>query len=158
MSNTKKIEPLPGMEASAPAPESTPHPIDLAKVQSVYPQVDDRPRVEQAAQRPDAIPDAANDSAFQNANSRSYEAFATLSGLASCISYYYIAMVVKNAWMAISIIAVLAVVAMVCALRSFRLTGSLSPFAVMGVAAATFAFVNIANFVIARLYIHTLGF
>jgi len=156
MSISKKIEPLSvgTAKSQAPAPEPAGHPLDLAKVQSVYPQVDDRPRVEQA--RPQSAMAAANDLEFQNDRSRAYEVFAALSGLASCIAYSTIAMLVKNSWLTIGIIMILVLVAMVCAIKSFRDNGSLSPFAIAGVAAATFAFVNIANIVVAHLYIQSL--
>lgn len=134
-----------GPAAPAPLPDHSP---DRSKIQNVYPAP--------TSAHPLAADPPATTEKYEAAAADFADASVIIAGGLSATLFLVIDYFAKNEKVAGGISILLALVAMVLAVRNYRAGRGMSPLGVIGLSAATFTPLYAANMLIARAMIHSL--
>ncbi len=103
--------------------------------------------------QPASLPE---DSSYTDASSAFRELIVLICGIASATAYLLIFYIVKNLWATAIVSVSLAILAVIISILDYRQNNKhVSPFSVIGLSAATFTIVYVANIVIAEMVIHS---
>ena len=135
---------------SAPAPASEQDQVAKkeAASQSVYPDPD---QIKTATARPfSPTSPSEQERGFSLAAAAMDEGLTLALGVASSVSYLLVVYFIKSFWGATAVGGVLAVLAVYFAVRNYSSSGKITPFTVIGLAAATTTLVGVLNTLLAR--------
>lgn len=144
-------EPAPTTPAAAPAPNFV---GNTNIVDRSTPELYPTP-VSPAAPTPFQPASLPSDNQYNEASSAFQEAIVLILGIASSTIYIVLLYFVKNLW-AIGVVSfVVAIIAVVVAIINYRKSKTVSPLTVVGLSAATYTIVSVANIVTAQIVINS---
>jgi len=126
---------------------------DRSNMANVYPQVSTSSQPQPASTSDTTA--QSPESSYRQASSALNNAVVLVCGLGSSTGFFLTVFFIRNNWVAIFVAALLAIAAVVFALKEYESEGRMKPLQVLGLSGAAFTIVIVLNYLLLRLLIHS---